>query len=87
MRNEPPELLLPLRDKFDLVNWIYYTECIAAVRHREFESDGNISQICAYFYENRRFYKNLTIQGQNSFSEYLRAYSLHLCRELREVCL
>ncbi len=62
------------RDKFDLVNWIYYTECIAAVRHREFESGWELfAQICAYFYENRRFYKKtLTIQGQNSFSEYLR---------------
>lgn len=63
------------KDKYELVNWIYYTECIAALRKKDYQNIdwGLAEDLCAYFYENRSFYrKTLTIEGQNSFSEYFR---------------
>jgi probable dihydroxyacetone kinase regulator len=60
------------KDKYDLVNWIYYTEFIANI-HGSLEKPGwdLIDKICEYFYENRTFYSNaLRVRGQNSFSEY-----------------
>lgn len=60
------------RDKYDLVNWIYYTEFISAVQSREYENGwGFLLDICRYFYENRRFYVNaLQVRGQDSFRDY-----------------
>lgn len=60
------------KDKYDLVNWIYYTEFIAAVQSRTYQGSwGLVNDLCTYFYENRDFYrKTLQIEGQNSFSEY-----------------
>lgn len=64
------------KDKFDLVNWIFYTELTQAVSTDEGAAlDATswtlIEGICTYFYENKRFYQNaLTITGQNSFVEY-----------------
>lgn len=62
------------KDKYDLVNWIYYTECVAAIREKEYHTDWDLLEdLCVYFYENRSFYrKTLSVDGQNSFSEYLR---------------
>ena len=62
------------RDKYDLVNWIYDTEFISVARSRQYASGWDrIADLCAYFYENRRFYcKVLAIQGQNSFSDHFR---------------
>ncbi len=63
------------RDKYDLVNWIYDTEFITVVR----QSDGQtgwslVEALCQYFYDNRSFYrKTLSVDGQNSFSEYFRS--------------
>lgn len=60
------------RDKYDLVNWIYYTEFISAVQSRDSENGwGFFLEICRYFYQNRRFYVNaLQVRGQNSFRDY-----------------
>lgn len=60
------------KDKYDLVNWIFYTEFFADIQ-RSFDKPGweLIEKICHFFYENRVFYANaLQVRGQNSFSEY-----------------
>ena len=62
------------RDKYDLVNWIFQTEFIAAAQSGA-DSDGwpLLRRLCSYFYENRSFYKNaMEVHGQNSFPEYFR---------------
>lgn len=62
------------RDKYDLVNWIYYTECVMALKEKVYPTEWDmLEDLCAYFYDNRSFYrKTLTVEGQNSFSEYFR---------------
>ncbi len=62
------------RDKYDLVNWIYYTECVTTLKEKGYHTGWDLLEdLCAYFYENRSFYKKtLTIEGQNSFSDYFR---------------
>lgn len=57
------------KDKYDLVNWIYYTECVAAIREKEYHTDWDLLEdLCVYFYENRSFYrKTLSVDGQNFF--------------------
>lgn len=62
------------RDKYDLVNWIYDTEFIAAVKDTELRSGWDlVGAACRYFYDNREFYRRtLAVDGQNSFSEYFR---------------
>ena len=62
------------KDKYDLVNWIYYTECLTALREIDYQNPWSLlNDLCQYFYENRGFYrKTFTIEGQNSFSEYFR---------------
>ena len=61
------------KDKYDLVNWIFYSEFFAAFAQLDKELDtwDSMEAMFRYFYENKRFYKNaLSIQGQNSFYEY-----------------
>ncbi|MDD4716308.1 MAG: TetR/AcrR family transcriptional regulator C-terminal domain-containing protein [Oscillospiraceae bacterium] len=60
------------KDKYDLVNWIYYTEFVERVNTERYESIWDfLNDICNYFYANRSFYVNaLQIKGQNSFEEY-----------------
>jgi len=63
------------KDKYDLVNWIYYTEFIETVYSPGVPAASNtwdlFYQICDYFQKNRRFYINaLNVRGQNSFREY-----------------
>ena len=62
------------RDKYDLVNWIYYTEFIVRVRDKSYVDGWEmVEDLCDYFYENRKFYQNaLRTEGQNSLSDYLR---------------
>ena len=62
------------KDKYDLVNWIFYSEFITATKKKEFNSWWYLlDDMCSYFYENRTFYrKTLNLEGQNSFSEYFR---------------
>lgn len=63
------------KDKYDLVNWIFYHEYIAQVRERRFPDVwALLRDVCAYFYDNRAFYvRAFAIEGQNSFSEYFDA--------------
>jgi probable dihydroxyacetone kinase regulator len=66
------------KDKFELVNWIYYTEvteCIANCRHYENWTDGMHRTLC-YLMENKSFYINaLNTPGQNAFDEYFFEFS------------
>lgn len=60
------------KDKYDLVNWIYYTEFVTSFEDNKFNSDWSIIEsICDFFYKNRAFYCNaLEVKGQNSFYDY-----------------
>ena len=60
------------KDKYDLVNWIFYTEFIESIQDLlENPSWELFEKMCEFFYENRVFYSNaLQVTGQNSFSEY-----------------
>lgn len=59
------------KDKYDLVNWIYYTEFILTLKDVTSPGLNILEEICKYFYENKTFYKNaFEVTGQNSFSEY-----------------
>ena len=62
----------PFIDKYDLVNWIFYTEFVSTLSARDaYTGWGILRDACTYLYENRRFYANaLTITGQNAFSDY-----------------
>lgn len=62
------------RDKYDLVNWIYYTEFIKIAQKKEYTIGWDLlDDLCDYFYENRDFYrKTFNVDGQNSFSDYFR---------------
>lgn len=62
------------RDKYDLVNWIYHTEFLAAARQKEHTASWDLMEdLCAYLYDNRNFYqKTFLVDGQNSFSDYFR---------------
>lgn len=60
------------KDKYDLVNWIYYTEFFTNIQNSfEKPSWDVIEKICRFFYDNRVFYSNaLKVRVQNSFSDY-----------------
>ena len=60
------------RDKYDLMNWIFYTEFVERILSQDVqEENALLRSICEYFYENRAFYLNaLEHTGQNSFPEY-----------------
>ncbi len=68
------------KDKFDLMNWIYYTETARFMN--TFSVDTDIKHwadatlaLCAYMRDNKTFYINaLKTTGQNSFQEYLHDY-------------
>ena len=60
------------KDKFDLVNWIFYTEFVEHLQTKAYTTSWDfLDDICQYFYENRSFYINaFQVEGQNSFTEY-----------------
>lgn len=60
------------KDKYELINWIYYTEFVEKVMEKQFDSSWSLfEEMCNYFYENRDFYnKTFRVESQNSFSEY-----------------
>ena len=63
------------KDKYDLVNWIFYTELLDYIQGK-FTGDVKDTwaltrMLCEYFADNKNFYQNaLSVQGQNSFYEY-----------------
>lgn len=60
------------KDKYDLVNWIFDTEFLTVISQQpSFAAWDLLAALCAYFYDNRGFYKKaLEVTGQNSFSEH-----------------
>ena len=60
------------KDKYDLVNWIFYTEFVERLLDSSVQDSASfLTGICEYFYANRAFYVNALEQtGQNSFSDY-----------------
>ncbi|HEX2985298.1 MAG TPA: dihydroxyacetone kinase transcriptional activator DhaS [Caproiciproducens sp.] len=61
------------KDKYDLVNWIYYNEIVTAVkRNRTIEDwSGVVLDILNGMKRERSFYINaLSVTGQNAFQEY-----------------
>ena len=60
------------RDKYDRVNWIFYTELITELQNSPNKDEyEELKNICRYLYDNRAFYINaLKFTGQNSFYEY-----------------
>lgn len=79
------------KDKYDLVNWIYYTEAVQRLNRfpgKEHWVDG-LCDLSCYIRENREFYINaLSESGQNSFQEYLQQFIrellLSMVDELRD---
>ncbi len=65
------------KDKYDLMNWIYYTESVRFMNSYdtlEHWTDG-LKDLCCHMQQNRVFYINaLNTTGQNSFQEYLHDY-------------
>jgi len=65
------------KDKYDLMNWIYYTETARFMNSYdtlEHWTDG-LKDLCYYMQQNKTFYTNaLNTVGQNSFPEYLHGY-------------
>ncbi len=59
-------------DKYDAVNWIFYTECIENIlRTDALHPAAFLLELCSYFYDNRAFYSAaLSDTSQNNFSEY-----------------
>ena len=60
------------KDKYDLVNWIFYTDFILLATTKTFEDGWDlIHTLAELFYNDRDFYlRALEIEGQNSFRDY-----------------
>ena len=59
------------KDKYDLVNWIFYTEFFDLIHTDTSQGWELLLQLCEYFAAHQKFYQNaLEIRGQNSFYEY-----------------
>ncbi len=61
------------KDKYDLMNWIFYMDFMSVVSSGEIEDGWQlIEAVCELFYESQPFYRSaLRTDGQNSFKEYL----------------
>ncbi len=62
------------KDKYHLLNWIYFTEFLEPAHKREHPDNWDLlEEMCNYFYANQTFYrKAFKIDGQNSFFDYFR---------------
>ena len=60
------------RDKYDLVNWIFYVDFLTNMGGKNFENEWDVLvAVCNIFYQNKAFYQSaLRIEGQNSFKDY-----------------
>jgi probable dihydroxyacetone kinase regulator len=59
------------KDKYNLVNWIFYTEFVSNLQNNPDMGWNLFEDICIFFYENKTFYRNaLEVRGQNSFYDY-----------------
>lgn len=66
------------KDKYDLVNWIFYTDMVSEFKNEEVENLPRwniLERLCKFFYEDRAFYVSaLSVTGQNSFKDYFREF-------------
>jgi len=62
------------KDKYDLMNWIFYTDFITLSTETEFETGWELfTAACYHLYEERSFYyAALQTEGQNSFRDYFK---------------
>lgn len=62
------------KDKYDLVNWIFSTELMAEMGTKDMDRRPAwelVEELCCFLYKDRQFYVNaLSVEGQNSFSEF-----------------
>ena len=60
------------KDKYDLVNWIFYTDFISLVSTGEYGNGWDLLvAVGELFYRDQQFYRSaLKIEGQNSFKDY-----------------
>lgn len=60
------------KDKYDLVNWIFYVDFLTNMGGKNFENEWDVLvAVCNIFYQNKAFYQSaLRIEGQNSFKDY-----------------
>lgn len=60
------------KDKYDLVNWIFYMDFIGLVNTKQYQNGWDLLvSVGELFYRDQEFYRAaLKIEGQNSFSEY-----------------
>jgi len=60
------------RDKYDLVNWIFYVDFIERMEWSSCRNEWDMLEaLYSQFYRERLFYQNaLQVEGQNSFREY-----------------
>lgn len=69
------------KDKYDLVNWIFYTEAVDRIKRFSTQDHWveGFCDLCCHMRESREFYMNaLSTTGQNSFPEYLQQFSREL---------
>ena len=76
------------QDKYDLVNWIYYNEVVAAItRNRTYEDwSSAVLEVLNIMKKEQYFYTNaLNVTGQNAFQDYFFEATKGLLAEIIEV--
>lgn len=71
------------KDKYELINWIFYTETLAEVNTFDDPSKwlDSFMNVCNYLHRNRRFYLScFEYVGQNSLKDYLLDFYFELIR-------
>lgn len=62
------------KDKYDLINWIFYTEITQKMNQEDALAKSTwtlLEGVLQFLYEDKAFYRNaLSVSGQNSFAEY-----------------
>lgn len=61
------------KDKYDLVNWIFYIDCIGKMDFESYKTGWDVvSDLCNHFYSDKVFYNAaFKIEGQNAFKDYV----------------
>ena len=53
------------KDKYDLVNWIYYTEFIDRMKTKTYTASWDvIDDLCEYLFDNKEFYQKNPSDGR-----------------------
>ena len=62
------------KDKYDLMNWIFYTDFITMITSEEIKTGWDLlTSVITLFYNDQSFYRAaMKTDGQNSFREYFR---------------